>query len=793
MKKRSRAPEDSRDRGGSSRKPGAPLTVNGSNSSRRNLHHDKRDMRDSDGHSSSSRSGSSYDYGVKSNGGADITASRSDSRPPPNSECEYRTLKISGLGTQLSDEEVEDGLFHEFSKYGDVSVKICRENEQRVAFVNFRRPEDARAGKHARGKLVLYDRPLQIDPVYDRRRSRSPLSKDMYSAGHRRVTPQRQLSPTGVGYRDYRLQQLAMGRIPPPPPHHRDLDRDRDFACDSRNRTHFEPAAFHEEDVLSPEVDERANRTLFLGNLDARVTEAELKREFDRFGLITEVDIKRGVRGQTNNYGFIKFENLDMAHRAKCAMAGKVLGRNQIKIGYGKPTPSTRLWVGGLGPWVSLSTLDKEFDRFGTIRTIDYRKGDMWAYIQYESMDAAQAACANMRGVPLGGSDRRLRVDFADSEQRYHTQPQQQPPPPPFMQLPLPLPPFDIIPPAYGHRLADAVPQRSPSFSGRFRDRDIYPPAQWSGPGIHERIRGGYDLLDHSERPSHNAWTEAEHELRNRNFNPKRRALEEGWHPEQSPEYGHRRHGRSMDRSSGGSSRDGGRFSDPDRHPSSGKNSPVAERPGKDSGVKKRRTVSPSSPEPGSDKRGKARDAVKSPAKKESNSERQVLGQVWHGALLLKNSSFPTSLHTLEGSVGVAKSLLVEGSTGGPVSELKITQRLRMDQSKLEEVSRRIKAASAGGYSVLLAVPGKSEEETPAEGANSSERPLKNLVLYLKQKEAAGIISLPVGGSRDKDQAGVLHAFPPCEFSQQFLDDSAKSFIKSEEDYMVMVIVSGAP
>ncbi|KAM8868604.1 RNA-binding protein 15-like [Synchiropus picturatus] len=788
VKKRTRAPEDSRDRGGSSRKPGALLAVNGSGSSRRSLHHDKRDMRESDGHSSSSRSGGSYDYGMKSNGGADVTSSRSDSRPPPNSECEYRTLKISGLGTQLSDEEVEDGLFHEFSKYGDVSVKISRENDQRVAFVNFRRPEDARAGKHARGKLVLYDRPLQIDPVYDRRRSRSPV----FSAGHRHiVAPHRPLSPSGAGYRDLRLQQMAMGRIPAPAPHHRDLDRERDFPCDSRSRSHFEPAAFHDEDVVSPEVDQRANRTLFLGNLDVRVTEEELKRTFDRFGVITEVDIKRAARGQTTNYGFIKFENLDMAHRAKIAMAGKVLGRNQIKIGYGKPTPTTRLWVGGLGPWVSLATLHKEFDRFGTIRTIDYRKGDMWAYIQYESLDASQAACANMRGFPLGGSERRIRVDFADSEQRYHHN-QQQPPLPPFMQLPLPLPPYDLIPPSYGHRLTDSVPERPPSFPGRFRDRDIYPPAEWSGPGIHDRIRGGYDLLDHNERPSY-SWAESEHELRNRAFNHKRRPLEEGWHGDQSPDYGRRRHDRSMDRSSGGSSRDGGRYSDPDRQPSSGKNSPVGERPSKDSGVKKRRTMSPSSPEPGSDKRRKARDGVKSPAKRESDSEGQMLSQVWQGALLLKNSSFPTALHMLDGSLGVAKSLLVEGSTGGQVSQLKITQRLRMDQSKLEEVSRRIKAASSSGYSILLAVPGKSEEESSAEGGNSSERPLKNLVLYLKQKEAAGIISLPVGGCRDKEQAGVLHAFPPCEFSLQFLDDSAKSFIKSEEDYMVMVIVSGAP
>lgn len=142
--------------------------------------------------------------------------------------------------------------------------------------------------------------------------------------------------------------------------------------------------------------------------------------------------------------------------------------------------------------------------------------------------------------------------------------------------------------------------------------------------------------------------------------------------------------------------------------------------------------------------------------------------------------------------MAVATGLLLPGSAGGQASQLKISQRLRLDQPKLDEVSRRIKAAGSSGYAILMAVPGKSEDGGTQDVSSSAERPLKNLVSYLKQKEAAGIISLPVGGGRDKDHAGVLHAFPPCEFSQQFVDASAKAFAKSEDDYMVMVIIRGA-
>uniref|UniRef100_A0A3Q3JZ99 RNA-binding protein 15 n=1 Tax=Monopterus albus TaxID=43700 RepID=A0A3Q3JZ99_MONAL len=810
VKKRLRAPDDSRDQGGSlpSKKSGALLVVGRNNSngsaqsgasSRISLHNEKRDPRDSDGHNSSSLTSSVYEYKVVSanrpQGGADSTAetsrsgSRSDPRSPSNPENEYKTLKISELGSELNDEEIEDGLFHEFKKFGDVSVKISRENDERVAFVNFRRADDARAAKHARGKLVMYDRPLKIETVYAmRRRSRSPVSKDNVLLGHRHFPSQRTLSPTGLGYRDYRLQQLALGRLPPPP--------------------------LPPQDPVNHEDDQRANRTLFLGNLDVTVTESDLKRAFDRFGVITEVDIKRTVRGQSNTYGFIKFENLDMAHRAKAAMSGKVVGRNPIKIGYGKPTPTTRLWVGGLGPWVPLAALAKEFDRFGTIRTIDYRKGEPWAYIQYESLDAAQAACTHMRGFPLGGPDRRLRVDFADTEHRYQ---QQQ-----FMQLSLPLTPFELVPEPFSHRLTDSVRERTPPLPSRFRDRDLYSAAEWSGLGVHDRMRGpGFEPIDHVERRARDTWTiERENELQSRDLSRRRRHLDDGWlldpSPDDNNDYSVRRHGNSLERSPGGSSRDGGRSSDPERLPRSVKPSPVRERQNiQDTGFrdKRRRALSPAEPGCGSerDHKHRAGDSSKSPGRKEDRSEHSTLSssssksnqqlkasargerlsQAWEGVLLLKNSIFPSSLHLLEGDMAVATSLLVDGSTGAQASQLKISQRLRLEQPKLDEISRRIKAAGSSGHSILLAVPGKSEDGGIPDASSSAERPLKNLVSYLKQKEAAGIISLPVGGCRDKDRGGVLHAFPPCEFSQQFMDASAKAFAKSEDDYMVVVIIRG--
>lgn len=73
------------------------------------------------------------------------------------------------------------------------------------------------------------------------------------------------------------------------------------------------------------------------------------------------------------------------------------------------------MWIGGLGDWTTSSQLEREFDRFGSIKKIEWIKGEPYAYITFETIDAAQAAVKDMRGYPLGGTERRIRTDFADA------------------------------------------------------------------------------------------------------------------------------------------------------------------------------------------------------------------------------------------------------------------------------------------------------------------------------------------------------------------------------------------
>ncbi|XP_041352438.1 uncharacterized protein LOC121370948 [Gigantopelta aegis] len=169
------------------------------------------------------------------------------------------------------------------------------------------------------------------------------------------------------------------------------------------------------EDTLEPELDEKATRTLFVGNLPGDITEKEVHKKFGEYGQIEFITIKR-PKGNTS-YAFVKYANMDYAFKAKVEMNGKMFKECKVTIGYGKSEITSCLWVGGLGPWVKEETIRKEFRRFGEIRRMIWLKGSNFAYVQYETNDAAQAACHKFHGWPMGGLDKRLRVDFVSVKQ----------------------------------------------------------------------------------------------------------------------------------------------------------------------------------------------------------------------------------------------------------------------------------------------------------------------------------------------------------------------------------------
>ncbi|XP_023146069.1 putative RNA-binding protein 15B [Amphiprion ocellaris] len=729
---------------------------------------------------------------------------------------EYKTLLISNLGSQVSDEDVEDALFHEFKKFGDVSVKLSHTPELgRIAYVNFRHPEDAKEARHAKSsRLVLGDRQLKIEPMYVRRRSVTPPDVGYLPVHAPYPYRQRSLSPPGPGVsniRDLRARHYALETL--------GLSRERERLLDyygmldERGRPYGFPPMPVVED-LKPEDDQRATSNLFIGNLDGNVTEAELRRGFDKYGIIEDVVIKRPARGQGGAYAFVKFQNLDMAHRAKVAMQGRLIGGNPIKIGYGKANPTTRLWVGGLGPGNSLAALAREFDRFGSIRNIDYVKGDSFAYIQYESLDAAQAACTQMRGFPLGGPERRLRVDFAKVEESPSR------PFPPGYQPPVALPShYDLLGEAFSrHRSLErelrardrSSPPSHSLLTQRERERALLDRDYPSSPTRSLERRAGVEAFGRSSRTvrsrsrSRERWLKEREERRSR-----RRSRSRSLSPDRPMDDREKERGRSRLRGPGGAvspdaSPDRARVRAPDSTTEPRDHSP-------DSGGGRHPAANEDDAPPGRHHSKRSGDHLNNhhhrgsevvpagspPVHTDSHTSsspgslsefaQTSLPKTWHGFFALKNSSFPTDLYLLEGGASFFSAVMKESLRLQNQNQLKIAQRLRMDQTRLDEVSRRIKLGRPDGFAIMLALQGPVDRQAPAPEPGLQVRLLRHLVTYLRNKEAAGVVSLPA--AKEGGPGAMLYAFPPGEFSQQYLQNAKRTVGNLEEEHMVVVIV----
>ncbi|CAD6222650.1 GSCOCG00001072001-RA-CDS [Cotesia congregata] len=678
--------------------------------------------------------------------------------PPERPYSSYKALCVSAIHPKASDEIIKDTLYREFKKFGEFSIRIAHELDERVAFIVFRSSEDARDAKHAKPRIMIYDKMAIVEPVYERpetyRRPRSitPPEYDRYYARspgperHRPIERYERVYVPPVGIPPHR--EMRREAIPPPhhefvrpplhhgpphvhhpgPPHHYGPPRHmmirhpvHGFERVENKKDKFPNYLHH----VSPEDDPLATRTLFAGNLEINITEEELRRIFSKYGIVDDIDIKRPPPGTGNAYAFVRFQTLDMAHRCKVELSGQYIGKFQCKIGYGKATPTTRIWVGGLGPWTSVPQLEREFDRFGAIKKIDYIKGDSNGYILYDSIDAAQAAVKEMRGFPLGGPDRRLRVDFADVTPGFGFKPR------PYAEEGgefRPRVPVDYEPPyeSYGPE-------------GEFTS---YPPRGFRGRGgahWHDR-RGGASRGGGAYRGTY-----PEGYIRDETDWPTRR-------PPPELEY------------------------EPPR------------------GI--RRSISR---EPGVD-RSRSRSPRRRPMDSDSDSENARTGMlstsrtlvevarksiaVWQGALILKNSLFPAKFHLTDGDTEIIDALMKD-EEGKHM--LRITQRLRLDQPKLDDVSKRIQTSSS--HAIFLGLAGSSTAVTN-DDANVQTRPLRNLVSYLKQKEAAGVISLL---NKDTEGTGVLYAFPPCAFSTELLKRTCPSLSEEglKEDHLVIVVVKG--
>lgn len=167
---------------------------------------------------------------------------------------------------------------------------------------------------------------------------------------------------------------------------------------------------------LEAELDEyhpKATRTLFIGNLEKDITTAELRKHFDQFGEIIEIDIKK--QGTATSYAFIQYSDIASVVKAMRKLDGENLGANRIKLGFGKSMPTNCVWLDGVSEKVTESFLRRHINtrlHSPNYIAIDREKGH--ALVFFENVDCAQMAVSEMRGRILQG--KKLQVDFASRE-----------------------------------------------------------------------------------------------------------------------------------------------------------------------------------------------------------------------------------------------------------------------------------------------------------------------------------------------------------------------------------------
>lgn len=755
------------------------------------------------------------------------------------------SLHISNLEVRVSDDELRKVLFREFKRYGFISIKILGYGKDRKAFVNYHNYDEARKARKETQHFRVFGRPIHVEwskqtllkypeVATGKTRSSGPSMTDShrhssyYDDFHGNSDRISSSETTHTTSRSSRSNNHDRGVLI------EDHDDKRDVSYRSSgnsNPTRVTSSSSIEAKQVVPITDPNATRTLFVGNLELDTTERELRDLFSQYGRIESVDIKLAKSAGTT-YAFVKFTTITDAMNAKEDMHGRLYGNTKLKIGFGKGSPTGKVWVGNLKSTRDLAEVRHEMDRFGLVRRCDYRDGDNHAYIHFESLDAAQAAVSALDGFRLRNG-RNVKLDLhkplflREGEESFSGS--------------------DIV-----HTPRRDSDEYTPSSHHRHHsDREIVSTSNYTSSNrksTDEYYRSkdrvvNDDTNDHRDRNQRKRHRSLERPIRHVSSSSRQREEhndEEVSHSKRRPinyesrqnprEYRHH----SSDRPSRNNSsrHSDGEYSrklserDSDKEvkydeahdKKSDKTTTVTTSTSKgnsessiqqalseeasattimmesDSALKLNNSTEPVSPE----SIGKT-NKPDSPHHDSLTELAKLYPSPWRGNLVLKNTGFPARMYLIGGDPSVAESLL---RCKDEQSALRITQRLRLEQPRLDEVNKRISLAGPSGHCILFALPGSTANQNSPENDRLSMqlRPLRSLVSYLKQKEAAGIVALSaadfgeVSENRDpKEVVGVLHAFPPCEFSHSQLNKIIPSLgpEPSKEDHIVVLLVKG--
>eukprot|EP00698_Gefionella_okellyi_P010730 TRINITY_DN2801_c0_g1_i1.p1 TRINITY_DN2801_c0_g1~~TRINITY_DN2801_c0_g1_i1.p1 ORF type:complete len:669 (-),score=142.23 TRINITY_DN2801_c0_g1_i1:35-1915(-) len=174
-----------------------------------------------------------------------------------------------------------------------------------------------------------------------------------------------------------------------------------------------------------PQAAVAGNTSLYVGDLDPEVNEAVLFEEFSKLGQVGSVRVCRDMHTKRSlGYAYVNFIEHQQAENALNAMNYKEIKGRPCRIMWSQRDPQLRksglgnLFVKGLDASIDNKQLFDTFSRFGNILSVkvatDPVTGDSkgYAYIHYDTVEAAAAAIAATQGQLLGGKGTPLVISY---------------------------------------------------------------------------------------------------------------------------------------------------------------------------------------------------------------------------------------------------------------------------------------------------------------------------------------------------------------------------------------------
>jgi len=228
----------------------------------------------------------------------------------------------------------------------------------------------------------------------------------------------------------------------------RDRSRNRDRSRDRDRRDRGRDRGGSDDEERAREFgDDCYGRKLYVGNLDFRTDDRDLRDKFTRYGKVTDIFVPRDGRGDSRGFAFITFEDKRDAEDAVDGMHDSRLDGRRITCNIARPRPplrdgggyrggggggrgrsrsrsrepSVKIYVGNLPMDVRESELDDIYSKFGRIVRIDLKtpnRPPAYAFIEFEDSRDAEDAVQETNGTKMGREY--LRVEFSRSGGRRH-------------------------------------------------------------------------------------------------------------------------------------------------------------------------------------------------------------------------------------------------------------------------------------------------------------------------------------------------------------------------------------